>query len=51
MPDERHYTSHLMSIDEALARLAPPEKWVVYYAWKLWTHTMEIEREREETER
>ena len=51
MPDERNYTSHLMSINEALARLMPAEKWVVYYVWTLWTRTIEIEAEREETER
>ena len=47
MPNEQHYSSHLMSISEALSRLDPPEKWVVEYAWQCWTQTLEIEAQRE----
>jgi 8-oxo-dGTP pyrophosphatase MutT (NUDIX family) len=44
MPDEQNYTSHLLSIEEALSCLRGTGlDIVVQYAWQLWQHTLQIE--------
>lgn len=46
MPDEKSYTTHLLSIDEALGKLRGWfEGTVVNRAWELWQFTLRVEEE------
>jgi hypothetical protein len=51
MPNEQHYTSHLVSIEEARERLPAPEVYVVEYAWQTWLSSLSIEKRRQEQRR
>jgi len=50
MPDELNYSSHLVSIEEALGNLGSPENRVVGYAWQIWKDSLRIEKFLEEKE-
>ncbi|KAJ7756341.1 NUDIX hydrolase domain-like protein [Mycena metata] len=52
MPDEVNYEAHLLTLDEAVARLDSVEATVVQYAWDTAQRTIKITRqERAEAER
>lgn len=43
MPDEKNYTTHLLSAEDALARITDRhEGTVIHRAWGLWRKTLEI---------
>ena len=44
MPDEQNYTTHLLSVDEAVDRLGWVERVVVHRAYRVWQHTLAIQR-------
>lgn len=43
MADEENYVSHLLTYEEAVRRLWGSERDVLYYAWRIFLRTMEIE--------
>ncbi|TFK71203.1 hypothetical protein BDN72DRAFT_765338, partial [Pluteus cervinus] len=46
MPDELHFVSHLVTVEEARERLHPSQSVIVDYAWAVYAHTLaELESE------
>ncbi|KAF8629455.1 hypothetical protein AX15_003434 [Amanita polypyramis BW_CC] len=43
MPDEQEYVSHLVTVEEAMRMLPPPEAQVISFAWGLYSFTLEVE--------
>jgi hypothetical protein len=43
MPDEQNFTTHLLSVHEAIDRTGWVEGSVIHRAWKLWKNTLAIE--------
>ncbi|KDQ55963.1 hypothetical protein JAAARDRAFT_195208 [Jaapia argillacea MUCL 33604] len=49
MSDEKHYTSHLLSVEEVIERLSDPyEATIVDRAWQSWTRTRDYEASKPE---
>jgi hypothetical protein len=46
MSNEQTYASHLLTYDEAMERLHGAERRVLKYAWDVYHHTVEVEKER-----
>ena len=52
MPDEQNYESHLLSIEDALARVSGGERMALLYTWEVYCFTLtELEKQRLETEK
>jgi len=43
MPDEQHFTTHLLSLKQAIDNAGFIEKSVIHKAWKLWRNTVAME--------
>ena len=49
MPDEQGFTTHLLDIQDALARLkGSMQEEIVQRAWDIWKASLEVQREREQ---
>ena len=49
MPDEQGFTTHLLDIQYALARLkGSMEEKIVQKAWDIWKVSLEVQREKEQ---
>lgn len=49
MPDEQGFTTHLLDIQDALARLkGSGQERIVQKAWDVWKASLEFQKQREE---